>query len=569
MNLARLEMLAAHEAATAPLQLRAEQVTIDEGRRTISCLIAPYGPVGYTSLGPTIYQAGFLNVPDDLRRVKMLVQHDQYSAAVGIGASFSDSAEGASMTFHLPEGPESDAALRDAANGLRDGVSIGATITSYYFDQDDNLVVLEADLYEVSLVTIPAFTDARALDVAAARKELPSMTPEQQIAADLQAGRIDQAEANRRRQALVAAAAAPAVEDNTPTPQAVQAAAHAAPAPPVVIEAQADPVRPGNAGDASRMSLRAAANTTLRHLQNVGPQGLQAALSDILVSTSDEGEGMHRPQFIGEVWSASRVRRPLIDAMTRANLEGVTIVGWRWVETPQVAEYEGNKTDVPSNVWKTETVTGEPQMFAGGWDVERKFIDLGAAGIVEIAFAKATEDYMKKSEAYAVRIVKAAATKLGAQESLPVALGQLGLQAASIGAEITVVLFGAGVWADFVNMPDSLVPWWLKQSGALNLGTTEGNAGGIRFAVDPALGAREFLAGDGQAATWYEKGLPIYVRAENIPQGGVDLGVFGYGGVIVNDSRAIFTGTVTALNAALPVRVVNADEFPGEPAAGA
>ena len=36
------------------------------------------------------------------------------------------------------------------------------------------------------------------------------------------------------------------------------------------------------------------------------------------------------------------------------------------------------------------------------------------------------------------------------------------------------------------------------------------------------------------------------VRAENIPQGGVDIGVFGYAALIVNDPRAMFKGTIAA-----------------------
>lgn len=85
-----------------------------------------------------------------------------------------------------------------------------------------------------------------------------------------------------------------------------------------------------------------------------------------------------------------------------------------------------------------------------------------------------------------------------------------------------------------------------EEPGEINLGTTGGTAGNIKFSVGSGLAARAVLSGDGQAYTWYEKEPPIQVQAENIPKGGVDIGVFGYGALIVNDARALFKTAIAA-----------------------
>jgi hypothetical protein len=71
---------------------------------------------------------------------------------------------------------------------------------------------------------------------------------------------------------------------------------------------------------------------------------------------------------------------------------------------------------------------------------------------------------------------------------------------------------------------------------------------GLRFFVDPSLPAGHVLGGDRNAATYYEAvPAPLRVQAVNIPNGGIDIAVFGYQAVLVNDPRAIVDVTVTAL----------------------
>lgn len=525
------------------------RVTAAAGSRTITGAFLPYGVVGNTSAGPTIVDAGALTVPTDLRRVKLLVQHDTYSAAVGVMSSYDDGETEAHGSWTLPEGDaDADAALAKASSGLRDGLSVGLRLLDYSWDDQGVLLVHAAELNEVSLVTIPAWSDAR---VAASRKELHQM-PTNVPATERPAPDVE------------AQATAPASQ----TVEAAQGRQEAAP-----VEAAAAPVEASAPSRQQGLSLQAAGSIVMDELRAGNLGGLEAALGEVTLNTGDlanGGEGMARPQWVDEVWTASNTRRPLIEALgTPKPLTAIKVYGWKWVESPEVSEADlGSKKPIEGNTWETTTVDSEAQDFAGGWDVARKLIDLGAPGIVETAFVKATDSYKAKSEAWLVRTVLAEATSLGEQASVTAMLTAIGVKASALGSQVSFVLFSPTVWAEFTSLTEADVPWWLRSQGAINLGTVAGSAGGVTFASSPSLTGRQFLAGDTNAVTFYEVNPPIRVRAENIGQGGVDLGVFGYAAAIVNDPRAVFTGTVAAYAAAArPVTVEGVVQTQEQPSA--
>ena len=58
--------------------------------------------------------------------------------------------------------------------------------------------------------------------------------------------------------------------------------------------------------------------------------------------------------------------------------------------------------------------------------------------------------------------------------------------------------------------------------------------------MDPTLAAGDILAGDTRSATFYEEPTPIRVNAIDLPKGGVDLGLFGYHALLVNDPNSLF-----------------------------
>lgn len=146
-----------------------EPVTASPSARTISGRIVPFGPAGQTSQGRLTFGAGALRWTDP-RRVKLLLEHDQRQA-VGFALELEERADGIYGTFSVPEHPLGDTALLEATHGLRDAFSVGvqlddAAATRLRRSQGAPAPGSGA-LREVSLVSVPAFDDARVDGVAA------------------------------------------------------------------------------------------------------------------------------------------------------------------------------------------------------------------------------------------------------------------------------------------------------------------------------------------------------------------------------------------------------------------
>lgn len=549
---------AAAPAGTIAARLSSDSVTASVAERTISGVICEYGAIGYTSWGRTIFERGGITIPTPTTKVKLLLQHDTYSAAVGIMSSFADDASKPRAAFTVPQGDEGDDALVKAANGLRDGLSVGVTPTQWYFDEDDVVHIVQSSLYEVSLVTIPAFENAGVTSVAAAHQEGNTMNREQLNAA-LAAGQITQQEFDRQVALLDAAAAAA-----TPPP-APAAAAPAAPASvPAPVQAanvpddlsaerQAPPAAPVTAGN-DGMGMRELAQRTIEHIRANGVNGLTAALEDTIPGNDTGKAFLGNKKWKDELWQVGKLRRPLIDTFGTEQLTEDGLEGWVWDPTkvPTVPAYSGDKSDVHSEElgWIPKSVS--PTRFAGGWDIDRKFVDLGRTGMIQKAYEKAVEDYKRQTEAAVRTAVIAGATNVSTAKAdlitLLIDLGSLALGGTTgqTAFDLDFVHLAPALYSEFINLDEDSVPWWLKAQGKIDLGQSSGEAGGIKFVSNPGLATRQWLAGDSNAVTIAEFDPPVKVTAENIPQGGIDLGVFGYLAVLVNDARGLYKGTVTA-----------------------
>ena len=134
----------------------------DAKTRTIFGQIVPFGVSGSTSLGPVIFEAGSLHIGEN---VKVLLEHDG-RRPVGKLVSHSANPSGIMGEMKISQTTAGSDVLVEAADGLRDGISVGANIIEHTV-KDGNIIVSSAELVEVSLVTSPAFADARVTQVAA------------------------------------------------------------------------------------------------------------------------------------------------------------------------------------------------------------------------------------------------------------------------------------------------------------------------------------------------------------------------------------------------------------------
>lgn len=135
-------------------------------------LVLPFGVPGATSSGRLTVKAGALTWPEDVSRVKLLVEHDR-SEPVGVCSHLEQTDMGVIGLFEVPgSSARTKRILADVRSGVRDAASPGVDWTQ------DTLLRMKRDrtgtvraeglLREVSLVAVPGFVDARVLEVVAA-----------------------------------------------------------------------------------------------------------------------------------------------------------------------------------------------------------------------------------------------------------------------------------------------------------------------------------------------------------------------------------------------------------------
>jgi hypothetical protein len=484
---------------TLELAFSEQSTTIDAAARRIRGIVVPYGvPSAPTRNGRRYRFAGPPANAGEL--IDMVREHDEDAVVGRLQAWEPGDGHLAAATRAFTTSAGNDA-LVEASEQVRTGFSIGAEATDAVLADDGVWDVREWTARHIGLVRRPAFAGSTLTSIAASEAE-PETDEDDE----------DETE-----------------DDEQPTPPAT---------PPVEL---------------SRRPRRSAALTfarardTLADAIRRSPDAafVNAALTDIIPS-SDAGQGFLQPQWLDELWTPVAARRDYIESINRQALTtGTRVYGWKWELLPEVADYAGNKTPIPSNAVSTVPAEAPITRLAGGWDVDRIYVDLGNAGYLEALFQAATRDYALKTEAKVSAALKAEATPAAA-ESLVDAFNVIALTLAGVGASPSFVGIASDLWGGFLGLSSDAVPWWVAQSSAISLTNSTGNVNDLRFFMDPNLAAGHVLAGDRNAATYFEASpAPLRVQAVNIPNGGIDIAVFGYQAVLVNDPRGLVDVTVT------------------------
>jgi HK97 family phage prohead protease len=483
----------------------------DAATRTLTGRCVLFGQTGETSVGPARFAPGALAASDP-RRVKLLVEHD-VSRVVGYATAVVEDAQGVTATFHVPAGAAGDEVLASAAAGLRDGLSVGVGILNATRGTDGAIEVSRAEWRETSVVALPAFTGSVVSNVAAS--------------------------------APVALAAAPA-------------AGH-------VVAPILTPSVPATLTAPRRVDLSAAFDAMAAAFRDGGVEGLLAAatgrmmtgaLTDVVLPSPGGGAGqdlrdaMIPPQWIGELWQARNAgKRPLIDSIQRKPLTSYRVTGTqRTYPAWGVDVYAGNKTAIPSpGTYSLVVVSKDATRIAGGHDFDRVFLDFpadyGSGSFLDSYFSDQTDNYLELTESQVATELAAAAWDTGFAADVLAGLTSLAAYLGARGASVDFVKVAPDLYAAALAIPKSEAPWLID--GSANLNDSSANVGGLNIRAEASLPAATMVAGDRRCATFYEwKNPPLRVQAVNIPNGGVDLAVFGYTTLIVNDAASVATVTI-------------------------
>lgn len=475
------------------LQLHGQLLTASVEDRILNYRLLPFGEEGYPSTGKLTVEAGTLTIPADISQLPINMEHD-YKRPVGRFVSITETEEGINASVRIAKTSEGDDALILAAEGLRTGISV--EISDYVIRAGK---LIKGILAGAGLVVYPAFESAQ-LAVASDHGDLEEELSESNR--DTESNEMP----NEEKETLMA-------ENNEVVPDGR--------------------LNANNSGS----KLEFNPETVARFFAEEGKAGAQKMEAAFALQTFQPTYDVtHQPQWLGEVWSKRAYTRRFVPLLQQGTLTSWRAEGFRITNLPTVAPWAGAPAEVHSSTASVEVVTSEANNLAGGYSLDRRYLDLGSASFIDVMYRGAVEDYARKTDAIALaQIIDAAG------ETTPVA--------APVG-EVDVldsVLVGARQLLSTDRSPSfALVPADSYYEMALSRGAdnrlnylnntaslTEGNVAGFR--VIPVAGLENVIVGTSDAATFYELAGVVRVSALDIQHGIVSEAVHGYWAFLLND----------------------------------
>ena len=504
----------------------------EQTKRTVTGLVVPWNTPGRTSAGPVSVAEGAVKLPADLGRVKLLRDHSDTAnfSPVGYATAAEVTDEGLKMSFRIAEGDDGDAALADVKNRVRDALSVELVDTKV-----TNGTLKSGNLTAVALVPIPAFAEARVeMLTAAATDPVEDDEDDDELDQDVEDDEtVDPADDGELvietdEQLETTDPATDPVEDdeddetekenNNMEPKKNKLAAARVPSGLKVNQKPA-------------LTFSQAVETIANMRTGTASPELTAALADI---TRSANPAVSAPQWLGELWEGSEYQREIIPTMTIKPLTKLKAVGWRWTQKPEIEDYAGDKTAIPTNEVATEPVETTANRMAVGHDIDRAYFDFNETEFLEGFFRARTIDYAMKSDAKAAAFLNTSASTGTTVASEP------DLLHAAARARLVVKRQVRVEPSAYLVHPNSLFGLFditqLDNPAYLDLLGVKPE----RFIATDLVPENEVVAYAKESVTWFElPGSPIRVDAERIDLGGRDSAVFAYWATLLNNQAGI------------------------------
>jgi HK97 family phage prohead protease len=350
-------------------------LTASQEERSISGKIAPLGSeVGNTSAGKVIFERGSITAAEG-KTIKLLSQHD-VKKPIGSMKSMHETEDGLYASFKISASQRGTDALILASEGLESGLSVGVEVVKSSM-KSGVMHVTAARLYEVSLVTEPAFKSAQVTDIAASEEESPEVVEETQPTES-----------------------ETAVEN---TPETV-----AAPVEAAAVEA----ARPAVVTATTHVRERIAPISSAQYLE----ASMKAALGDDearrTVRAADDSTstntGLTLPSHLNTFITDTFTGRPAFEAATRGSLAGIDGMSFTVprlytnASTPDVAPTvaDTNEGSAPSETGMTSAYdTISIEKFSGLQRVSFELVDRSSPAFMELMMAELRKAYEKATDA--------------------------------------------------------------------------------------------------------------------------------------------------------------------------
>ena len=500
----------------------------DSKKRTISGKIVSWDELGMTSAGATVFQKDSI---DFSKPVKLLLEHDR-TRPIGRLMDITADETGIEATFKVAATIAGDDSLLEAAEGLRDGFSVGVKINEWK-NEDGVLKIKSSSLQEVSLVTDPAIDSARVTEVAA------SETTENSEATATDEQPQEEKVSENISEAPIASEA---VEAAQTTP--VVTANYVAYTKPRVNENV-------TAGQYVAAQIKAVQGDT-------DARDLVAALA---IGTVSENTGMVPPNYLRDVIGVIDSSRPFIDSIERAPLPAsglkiyTPVLGAQAIvgQTAEGVEYASQDTAV---TFQEDNIV----KFAGANVINQEVLDRSDPSFLDLLIRELAASYAQKTDAYAAKIaVNACGSTSAATLYGSIAKGIADsynvmrftpnrLMVAPSGGEDGIDFAGLlGAVADGRPLFAAAAPQ--NAGGLISQGSTNGTVAGLDLVVDPNYtgdnsNVKYGLVYPSAAMRFHESGL-FDIRANIVANGRVEIGLYGYAAV-VNRYPTAFRGLTVA-----------------------
>lgn len=501
--------------------------------RTIKGLLLPYGEASRTNLTgtePIMFSKGTITAPRDVTMVGLNLNHDRFTWA-GRVAELEDTDAGLVATFSVADTEEGDEALSAVAAGrltklsaeviklVRDGAkAVSAKLTGAAL-VDEGAFASAAlfalgDVEQLTRDNHPATQDVNPTEPAPADPE----TPEEPAA----------------------------TEEEETVPEAQIPTGLPAPTPVVVLEKKQPSRGEMFAKIDAAMGGRASVETMKEVRDYLSSQAAMFALNDVdYDGTNGVGAKMTAPAWIGEVLDGTTYRPKYAGLFGQKSLTALAMSGWKWGVKPAGATWTGNKDAISSNTPTILPVSENATRWAGGHDIAREHRDFGTPGFFEAYNAAMLESFLRWLDVTIV-LTEALAGATDIEADNPgtndpgwwaVIDGAASIVAA--GLTPTGAVVASGLWKGMARVNNSDVLGYLNASLSLT-----GDARLDTFSIIPAapteLTAGHALVVAREAADVYTlPGSPIRAEAQNIANGGIDVGHFGYGGFLIKNAAGI------------------------------
>ena len=498
----------------------------DSTRRVIAGKIVPFGEPGFTSIGKVVFERGSIAIPNE--RFKLLLEHDP-KPPLGRAINVQETETGIYAQFKVSETSRGNDALIEAAESLRDGLSVGVLVHKSV-DRGDTLFVQSAELQEVSLVHTPAFKSAEVTTVAASESEPEQENPTQPTESE-------------------------AVVENPDTP---------------AVEVEAEKVEASRPTVATPVYTKPRVNTNITAGQYAiaqvratqGDTDARDLVAALQVATVTENTGMVPPTYLRDVIGIIDSSRPFIDSIERAPLPAAgmkiftPVLGTQATValTSEGSEFSSTDTSVS---FQEDTVV----KFAGANVVNVELFDRSDPSFADLLIRELAASYAQKTDAYAAKIAvdncgstnnttiyktiaEAIADSYGVMRFTP-----NNLMVAPSGGKDGIDFAGLLGAVDTTGRPIFAAAAPQNANGLVTQGSTNGTVAGLNLVVDPNY------TGDASnvkyamvyptAAMRFHESPTIELRANIVANGRIEIGLYGYVAV-VNRYPTAFRGlTVT------------------------